>query len=176
MSGWYTAYVPRSQSGFAALNTAKTTATELTRRALLVAAAASAGFASLARPSSGIASEDDEAVKLVERLTGRTPTMSDRLRLVMPALFPNGYTVPMTLEVDSPMTEADHVKSIRVFAPKNPIIEVAGFHFSPQCGLARVSTRIRLAAPQFVVAAAEMSDGAYFSAKTWVDVATNGCI
>ena len=82
----------------------------------------------------------------------------------------------MDLKVDSPMTEDDHVKRIRVFAPQNPLIDVASFNFVPRRSIARVSTRIRLAKPQYVVAVAEMSDGALLMTKTWVDVATNGCI
>jgi sulfur-oxidizing protein SoxY len=94
----------------------------------------------------------------------------------MPAVFPTGYTVPMDLDIESPMTEDDHVKRIRVFAPQNPLIEVAGFSFVPQRSVPRVSARIRLAKPQHVVAVAEMSDGTLLMTKTWVDVATNGCI
>ena len=145
----------------------------LTRRGVLVAGSAGLAAAVLLPPGSARAS--DEAIGLIERLMGRTLTESDRLRLEMPAVFPTGYTVPLTLEVDSPMTQFDHVRSVRVFAPKNPIIEVVGFHFVPQRSAARVSTRIRLAAPQFVVAVAEMNDGAFLMTKTWVDVATNGC-
>lgn len=118
---------------------------------------------------------DDEVLDLVERMTGRTATESNQLRLLMPTEFSTGYTVPMDIQVDSPMTETDHVKSIRVFAPENPFIEVAQFHFSPRRSLARISTRIRLAAPQHVVALAEMSDGSLLMAKVWVSVATNGC-
>src|SRR6185436_11303001 len=113
----------------------------------------------------------DEAIGLIEQLTGRTPTESDRLRLDMPAVFPSGYTVPMTIAVDSPMTDTEHVKYVRVFAPKNPIIEVAGFHFIPNRSVAFVSTRVRLAQAQYVLAVAEMSDDACLMAKTWVDVA-----
>ncbi|WKL28721.1 thiosulfate oxidation carrier protein SoxY (plasmid) [Sinorhizobium meliloti] len=40
----------------------------------------------------------------------------------------------------------------------------------------RVSTRVRLAAPQHVVALAEMSNGNLLTAKAWVAVATNGCL
>jgi sulfur-oxidizing protein SoxY len=93
----------------------------------------------------------------------------------MPGEFPSGYTVPMELSVDSPMTAADHVRYIRVFAPRNPIVEVVRFDFVAQRSVAHVSTRIRLAEPQHVVAVAEMSDDALLMAKTWVDVATNGC-
>jgi sulfur-oxidizing protein SoxY len=94
----------------------------------------------------------------------------------MPAEFSTGYTVPMSISVDSPMTEADHVKSVRVFAPKNPLVEVAQFHFVPGRSLPRVSTRVRLAAPQHVVALAEMSNGNLLMAQAWVAVATNGCL
>ncbi|APO71804.1 sulfur oxidation SoxY protein (plasmid) [Rhizobium gallicum] len=121
------------------------------------------------------AREGDDALDFVERMTGRAATESTQLRLLMPTVFSTGYTVPMDIQVESPMTETDHVKSIRVFAPENPFVEVAQFHFSPRRCLARVSTRIRLAGPQHVVALAEMSDGRLLMAKSWVSVATNGC-
>jgi sulfur-oxidizing protein SoxY len=93
----------------------------------------------------------------------------------MPRTFPNGYTVPLMLEVDSPMTEDDYVRQVRVVAPRNPLIDVATFHFLPQRSQPRVSTRIRLAEPQYVLALAEMNDGGLLVAKAWVEVATNGC-
>jgi sulfur-oxidizing protein SoxY len=145
----------------------------LTRRELCFAGAAGFAGATIASPAN--ASDDDDAVELIKRLTGKTPTESDRLHLVMPSTFPNGYTVPLGLDVDSSMTENDHVRYICVVAPRNPLIEVATFHFVPERGRPRVSTRIRLAEPQFVVAVAEMNDGTLLMARTWVDVATNGC-
>jgi sulfur-oxidizing protein SoxY len=142
-----------------------------TRRELLLMSAASLATATLVSP----ASANDEAVGLIERLTGKTPTESDRLHLVMPRTFPNGYTVPLSLEINSPMTENDHVMHVRVLAPRNPLIEIATFHFIPQRSQPRVSTRIRLAEPQYVLAVAEMNDGTLLMTKTWVEVATNGC-
>jgi sulfur-oxidizing protein SoxY len=121
------------------------------------------------------ASDSDDDVAIVEQLTGKTPVESDRVRLVMPKTFPNGYTVPLFLEIDSPMSEADHVRHVRVFAPRNPFIEVVCFHFAPRRSEPRVSTRIRLAEPQYVLAVAEMNNGAILMNKTWVEVATNGC-
>ncbi len=146
----------------------------LSRRRLLAVAAGCASVA-FAAPPLASASADDDAAKLIELLTGKTPTPSDRVRIVMPAVFPNGYTVPLSLDVDSPMTETDHIKYIRVLAPQNPLIEVATFHFTPGRCQARASTRIRLAEPQFVLAVAEMNDGVLLLGKAWVDVATNGC-
>jgi sulfur-oxidizing protein SoxY len=148
----------------------------LTRREMLIAGGVGSAAFACAFFSPDRVRAQDETAEFVKRHTGRTVTESDRLRLIMPAVFPTGYTVPMDLNVESPMTEDDHVKRIRVFAPENPLIDVASFNFVPQRSIARVSTRIRLAKPQYVVAIAEMSDGALLMAKTWVDVATNGCI
>ena len=147
-----------------------------TRRAVLTAAAAAgAEFAGGVLVSPVDASDSDDDVAIVKQLTGKTPVESDRVHLVMPRTFPNGYTVPLSLEIDSPMTEADHVRDVCVFAPRNPLIEVARFHFVPRHSEPRVSTRIRLAGPQDVLAVAEMNDGALLMTKTWVEVATNGC-
>jgi sulfur-oxidizing protein SoxY len=152
----------------------KTRLPGFTRRIILTAAVTgSAGFASATLASTQPPSDD--AVDLVKRLTGKTLTASDRLHLVMPQVFPNGYTVPLTLAIDSPMTEADHVRHVSVLAPRNPLVEVAAFHFVPQRSEPRVSTRIRLAEPQYVLAVAEMNDGTFLVTQTWVDVATNGC-
>ena len=143
----------------------------MTRRTML-SATALAGIALALRPAQATT---DLEIALAEQLFGRTPSLSDRLRLDMPPLFPNGYTVPLALDVDSPMTEADHVRVVHVVAPRNPLIRVASFHFTPRSGRARVSTRIRLAEPQNVIAVAEMSDGSLLMAKAWVEVEINGC-
>jgi sulfur-oxidizing protein SoxY len=134
-----------------------------------------AGFAGPTLVSPLNANVSDDAVELIKQLTGKIPTESDRLHLGMPRVFPTGYTVPLSLEVDTPMTETDHVRYASVLAPRNPLIEVATFHFVPQRSEPRVWTRIRLAEPQYVLAVAEMNDGALLMTKTWVEVATNGC-
>lgn len=152
----------------------RTRASGITRRTVLIAAlAGGAGSVSpaLASPPNG----GDDAIELIKQLTGKTPTESDRIHLVMPRVFPNGYTVPLTLSIDSPMTEADHVQTVQVVAPRNPLIIVAAFHFFPQKSEPRVSTRIRLAEPQYVLAFAEMNNGTILFTRTWVEVATNGC-
>ena len=69
---------------------------------------------------------------------------SARVRLDLPQRFDYGNTVPLAVTVDSPMTEADHVRRVSVFAEGNPFPEVASFHFTPANGRASASTRIRL--------------------------------
>jgi sulfur-oxidizing protein SoxY len=149
---------------------AQTWAMGLTRRGVLMTAAGGASLSLVARSRA-----DDEVDDVVKQLIGRSATESVRIHLTMPRVFPNGYTVPLTLQVDSPMTPADHVRQVRVLAPRNPIIEVATFRFVAERSQPLVSTRIRLAMPQFVVAVAVMNDNALLMTKTWVEVATNGC-
>ena len=97
----------------------------LTRREVLMVGGVGSAALATAFFSAGSACAEDEIAEFVKRHTGRTATESDRLHLTMPAVFPTGYTVPMDLNVDSPMTEDDYVKRIRVFAPENPLIDVA---------------------------------------------------
>ena len=135
-----------------------------------------AGLTLIARPALG-ASEPNETEEneLIERLIGRPATESSRLRLEMPPVFSNGFGVPLTLTVDSPMTETDYVRQVHVLAPRNPILVVADFQYTPQSGRASVSTRVRLAQSQNVLAVAQMSDGSVLKARTWVEVTINGC-
>ena len=150
----------------------RTQAGGCTRRAVLAAAVAGAGLgAARAAPPGAV----DDAADMIRQLTGKTATESDRVQLIMPREFPTGSIVPLTLVIDSPMTPADHVRQVYVLAPRNPLNPVARFNFTPGRSGARLSTRIRLAGPQHVVAVAEMSDGRLLMGRTWVDVATNGC-
>ena len=99
----------------------------LTRRDVLMAGCSGSAVFACAFLAPSQACAADQSMDLVEQLVGGTVAASDRVHLEMPAEFPTGYTVPMDLRVDSPMTEADHVRGVRVFAPQNPIIEVARF-------------------------------------------------
>ena len=146
--------------------------TGLTRRDVLMAGCSGSAVFACAFLTPPDASARDEVMDFVGGLVGGTLTLSDRVHLIMPARFPTGYTVPLKLVVDSSMTM--DVRRVRVFAPENPLIEVAGFNFTPR-SVAHVSTRIRLAKPQYVVAVAEMNDGKLLTTKSWVDVASNGC-
>ena len=160
------------------MHTAISTAVLMRRavlRGLWYAGMGVAGSTLTARLSLGATVDTENEFELIRHLTGRMPVASPRVHLEMPAVFGNGYTVPLSLEVDSPMIQTDYVRVVHVLAPRNPIIVVGRFQFTPQSGRARVSTRIRLAEPQNVLAAAEMSDGAVLISKTWVRVDTNGC-
>jgi len=115
----------------------------------------------------------DEAIRA---FTGGASVREGRVKFEISPLVENGNAVPVTVEVDSPMTAADHVRRIALFNERNPQADVAVFHLSPRSGRARVATRIRLAASQTVVALAETSDGAFWSAKANVIVTLAACI
>jgi sulfur-oxidizing protein SoxY len=98
-----------------------------------------------------------------------------KVKLDIPPLVENGNTVPMTVSVESPMTADDYVKSIHVFNEKNPQPHIGNFHLGPPSGRAQVSTRIRLADSQKVVAIAQLSDGSFWSATVDVVVTLAAC-
>jgi sulfur-oxidizing protein SoxY len=74
------------------------------------------------------------------------------------------------------MTAADHVSAIAVFNERNPQRDVGTFTLGPRAGKAAVSTRIRLATSQKLVAIARMSNGTFWSHTVDVVVTLAACI
>ncbi len=123
-----------------------------------------------------LAHADAKAVSAsIKKLIGDKKTKEGRITLELPQIAENGNTVPMGFEVESPMTDADYVKSVHIFADKNPSPDVASFYFSPASGRAKANTRMRMIKTQNVVAVAQMSDGSVFMAKSPVKVTIGGC-
>ena len=112
----------------------------------------------------------------IKQVTGGAEVRPVKVTLDIPPLVENGNTVPLTVTVDSPMTEADHVKAIHVFNEKNPQPHVISVSLGPRAGRARLATRIKLADAQKVVAIAETSTGEFFSASADVIVTIAACI
>lgn len=144
------------------------------RREFLCAAAA-VGLASViaVRPARATPAAMQEAIN---KVVGTARVSAGRVTLELPPLSENGHAVPLTVSVESPMTEADHVKAVHVFTEKNPQPDVASFRFGPRAGRARVSTRIRLADTQSVVAVCELSDGSFWSGSATVVVTLAACL
>ena len=112
----------------------------------------------------------------IRKVVGEAPLRKGKVRLDLPPLIENGNTVPMTVSVDSPMTEADHVKAIHVFNEKNPQPNVLSVRLGARAGKAAISSRIRLADSQTVTAIAEMSDGSFWSDEADVVVTLAACV
>ena len=106
---------------------------------------------------------------------GNRPRQPGRVKLEIPSIAENGSTVAVTVSVDSPMTEAEHVRGIYLFAEHNPLPRVLEVRLGPHNGRARVATRIRLATSQSVLAMAELSDTSLWFAAAEVEVSNIGC-
>ena len=144
------------------------------RRILTIAIGAAAAAASSAAPGPAFAAKND-ADELIKKFTGGKTAAEGRVRLDLPEIAENGNTVPMTVSVESPMTEQSYVSDVLVVAEGNPRGGIATFHFSPASGVAEVNTRIRLAETQNVIAIAKMNDGTVFKASKQVKVTIGGC-
>ncbi len=111
----------------------------------------------------------------IRNVTGGAPVKTGKIKLDMPPLVENGNTVPMTVSVASPMAPEDFVRSIHVFNEKNPQPNIGNFYLGPHAGRAQISTRIRLADTQKVVAIARLSDDTFWSASVDVVVTLAAC-
>jgi sulfur-oxidizing protein SoxY len=140
------------------------------RRALHVIAAGACLL--VVRPA--VATPDELAAALREAF-GDRPIAPGRVKLEIPRLAENGNIVPVAITVDAPMTAQDYVRSIHLFAERNPLPRILDVELGPHNGRARVATRIRLAVSQQVLAVAVMSDGTLWSAAADVEVTVGGC-
>jgi sulfur-oxidizing protein SoxY len=148
--------------------------TMLTRRDVVIGAAAVTGVAIAMPRSAGATTEmRDEAVELIAR---GAEIRDGRVNLTIPGVAENGLSVYTTVDVESPMTEADHVRAIHILSEKNPIAHLMTFRLGPRAGVAKVSTNIRLAASQQVTALVEMSDGTFWRDRKDVVVTIAACI
>jgi sulfur-oxidizing protein SoxY len=118
----------------------------------------------------------DSMAAAIRQVVGEADVRDGKVKIDAPPLVENGNSVSITVSVDSPMTPADHVKSIYVFDEKNPQPNVGNFHFGPRAGRASVATRIRLADTQKIVAIAKLSDGSFWSASADLIVTIAACI
>lgn len=134
--------------------------------------AAGAGLAMLAlvRPASATPAEMSAAINT---FTGGAKPQFGKVTFDIAQLIDNGNAVPVTVAVDSPV---ENVKAIAIFTERNPQTDVAVFTLTPRSGKAEVSTRIRLATSQRLMAVARMSDGSYWSQQVEVIVALAACV
>jgi sulfur-oxidizing protein SoxY len=138
-----------------------------------VAAGLGIGLCVVWRPARALS---DELAGALRGFTGGAPTREGKVNFDIAPLVENGNTVPITVTVDNPMTAANHVQAIAVFNEKNPQREVVACTLTPRTGRAVVSTRIRLATTQQLVAVARLSDGSYWTHTVDVVVTLAACI
>lgn len=125
--------------------------------------------------TSAASATPDQVAAEIKKLIGDKKLNEGKIKLDLPSIAENGLVVPLGFEVESPMTEADYVKAVHLFAEGNPIPQIASFRFTPMSPKASASIRIRLAQSQNIVAVAETSGGEFFTARKEVKVTIGGC-
>ncbi|CAH0285604.1 thiosulfate oxidation carrier protein SoxY [Roseomonas sp. CECT 9278] len=138
-----------------------------TRRSLLALALLPAGAA---------AADDTALQRAIRDAVGDAPITDGGIALRVPATAENGGQVPIAILADSPMTAADHITGIHVFATANPAPGVASFSLTPLLARAEVHTRIRLAEAQRIIVLAQSNDGRVRRATAEIRVTTGGCL
>jgi len=148
---------------------------KISRRRILTTSVSAALASLFAVRTNQIWAAPEDAQALADAFTGGTAPSSGRVTLTAPEIAENGNTVPISVSVDSPMTADSYVESVIIIAENNPWPTVATLHFTPASGVAKASTRMRLAKTQKVLAIAKMSDGSFFSDSRDVKVTIGGC-
>ena len=144
-----------------------------TRRQILTAGGGAVLISSL--PLSALADEAD-LLRARTDLFGDRAIQEGRVTVKLPPIAENGHSVPLSVSVDSPMTEDDYVKQIAILSPRNPLPLIGQFHLTPLSGKAEVSTRIRMSGTQAIQAVAEMSDGSLWSGSMETVVTLAACV
>jgi sulfur-oxidizing protein SoxY len=142
------------------------------QRRTLLRFALGAGTYLVLRP---LAAAPDTLDGAIAAFTKGAKVGNDRITIEVDPLVENGNSVPIVVTATSPMTAKEYVKSIAVFNEKNPARDVAIFRFGPAAGRAKITTRVRLASTQKLVAVAEMSDGTYWAASAEAIVTLAAC-
>ena len=130
---------------------------------LRLASAAGAGLTALAPDhvrAQQIGFDQQRTVAdMLRGVAGGSLALKLGVSLTVTALADNGTLVPVSVQVPSPMSEQDHVSHIYLLSSRNPVMQVAAFVLGPWSGRAEISTRVRLAGSQQLLAFARLSSG-----------------
>jgi len=141
----------------------------------MIAAALSAPFLAPRRARAQEKSIEAMVPAVKDVLQGK-PARAGRVTIDTPLLAENGHSVQVIVTVDSPMTAADHVRSVDLVSEKNPRPLIAHFDLGPRAGRAQIVTRIRLAGTQHLAAVARMSDDSFWYGTVEVQVTETACL
>lgn len=153
----------------------------LDRRSLVISAAAAAFLLTSGRTQAddvtppAVLERSKQFAEAYAALAAGGQPLEGKITLELPEVAENGNFVPLTVSVESPMTEQDYVKTIHILSTSNPVARIASFHLSPANGIAKVQSRIRLAKSQEVMALAHLSNGLMLLGTTTVKVTIGGC-
>ena len=134
-----------------------------------------AGFTGTAILPSISFAQSNQALNRIDEISKGLGASESDIWLDLPEIAENGNQVKVSFEIDNPMTESDHIKSVYILADGNPSPNVAKFSFTPEMGSCSASTRIRLSKTQNVYLLAENNNGQFFMTNAQVKVTIGGC-
>ncbi len=114
--------------------------------------------------------------ELVQPWVAGAKLLKTDVTLTAPILAENGSWVPLQVQVSNPMTAQDHVTHIHLLSQRNPVSHMAVFELGPWNGRAEISTRVRLAGTQEVVALARLSSGEFRYDRMEIIVTESACV
>lgn len=113
---------------------------------------------------------------MLNPITQGAKVLQQDVTLTAPMLADNGSLVPLGVQVQSPMTEQDHVTHLYLLSQRNPVTRMAVFQLGPWNGRADIHTRVRLAGTQVVVALARLSSGEFRYGQLDIIVTESACV
>lgn len=140
------------------------------RRALMV------GVAALPLWAGRALAQDNPEVAAYKAFVGSRAVRMERLVLDIPRIADNGNVVPVRIAMPGPFAPGAEVKTIHLFAQKNPVPQMAVFHFPQPVARVEVESRVRLAGTQRVMAVATLADGSLYAAAADIIVTVSACI
>ena len=119
--------------------------------------------------------QSNQALDRINEITNGLGAIESDIWLDLPEIAENGNQVKVSFEMDSPMTENDHIKTVYILADGNPSPNVAKFSFTPEMGSCSATTRMRLSKTQNVYLLAANNNEQFFMTYAKVKVTIGGC-
>ena len=119
--------------------------------------------------------QSNQALNRIDEISKGLGASESDIWLDLPEIAENGNQVKVSFEIDNPMTNSDHIKSVYILADGNPSPNVAKFSFTPEMGSCSATTRIRLSKTQNVYLLAENNNDQFLMTNAQVKVTIGGC-
>lgn len=114
--------------------------------------------------------------ELLHPYVGTSQVHKGRVKLELPRLADNGFTVPLKVSVASSMTQQNSVRRLLLLSNRNPRPLMAEFEFGLASAPPVMATRVRLGGSQTVFALAQLSDGSWWMDTAEVEVTESACL
>lgn len=120
--------------------------------------------------------EEEPDVAAFKTYVGGRRVSTGRLKLDVPRIADNGNTVPVKIQMTGPFAAGAEVRSVHLFSEKNPVAQMAVFHFPVALPRIELESRVRLAGSQRLAAVATLADGSLHAATADIVVTVSACL